>query len=308
MGPTASGKTELAINLSKKFNFDIISVDSVMLYKEFDIGSAKPDKDILEKFPHKMVDILSPCEEYSVARFYKDLLFNIESSHSLGKIPILVGGSMMYFKIFFSGGLSIINEISSEVKNHVNNMFEVHDLKYLYNFLKKNDSESAKKIHFNDSYRIRKLLEIFFSNNEKPSVIFNKCSKNVQYFDCLNLSIIPTNRLLLHEYIEKRLDNMICSGFIDEVSKLLEKYESKKMPAMTSIGYKQVKNYLDGDMKLNIMKNNILSATRQLAKRQITWLRHLDSTTVYSSADYDNIEKRVNFFLLNKNNNIIGEK
>ena len=154
-----------------------------------------------------------------------------------------------------------------------------------------------QKIHFNDSYRIRKLLEIFFSNNEKPSVVFNKCSKNVQYFDCLNLSILPSDRLILHKNIEQRLDNMINSGFIDEVSTLLEKYKSKKMPAMTSIGYKQAKNYLDGDIKLNIMKNNILSATRQLAKRQITWLRHLDSTTVYSSADYDNIEKRVNFFL-----------
>ena len=308
MGPTASGKTELAINLSKSFNLDIISVDSVMLYKEFDIGSAKPDKDTLIKFPHKMVNILNPCEKYSVAKFYKDLLFNIERSHSLGKIPILVGGSMMYFKVFFSGGLSEINEISIEVKNHVNNMFQVHSLKYLYNFLKKVDDESAKKIHFNDSYRICKLLEIFFSNNEKPSVIFNKCSKNVQYFDCLNLSIIPTDRPMLHKNIEERFNNMINSGFIDEVSKLLAKYQPKKMPAMTSIGYKQAKSYLGGDINFNIMKNNILSATRQLAKRQITWLRHLDSTTVYSFSDYDNMEERVNFFLRNKNNNIIGEK
>ena len=297
MGPTASGKTDLAIRLSEKFNLEIISIDSVMLYKEFNIGSAKPNKDTLLKFPHKMVDILEPYEKYSVALFYNELINQIKIAHDLKKTPILVGGSMMYFKTFFSGGLSKLNDISIETKKYVNSMFESHSLKYLYNYLKDIDPESAKKIHPNDIYRIQRMLEIFFSNNEKPSITLKKCSKNVQYFNNLNLSILPNDRKSIHKNIEKRFDIMINDGLIDEVSFLLKKYVDLKLPAMSTIGYKEVNKYLSGNIGLNDMKEEILSATRQLAKRQITWLRHLDSTTVYSFIDYDNIESRIEFFL-----------
>ena len=297
MGPTASGKTDLAIRLSEKFNLEIISIDSVMLYKEFNIGSAKPNKDTLLKFPHKMVDILEPYEKYSVALFYNELINQIKIAHDLKKTPILVGGSMMYFKTFFSGGLSKLNDISIETKKYVNSMFESHSLKYLYNYLKDIDPESAKKIHPNDIYRIQRMLEIFFSNNEKPSITLKKCSKNVQYFNNLNLSILPNDRKSIHKNIEKRFNIMINDGLIDEVSFLLKKYVDLKLPAMSTIGYKEVNKYLSGSIGLNDMKEEILSATRQLAKRQITWLRHLDSTTVYSFIDYDNIESRIEFFL-----------
>ena len=297
MGPTASGKTDLAIRLSEKFNLEIISIDSVMLYKEFNIGSAKPNKDTLLKFPHKMVDILEPYEKYSVALFYNELINQIKIAHDLKKTPILVGGSMMYFKTFFSGGLSKLNDISIETKKYVNSMFESHSLKYLYNYLKDIDPESAKKIHPNDIYRIQRMLEIFFSNNEQPSIILKKCSKNVQYFNNLNLSILPINRKSIHKNIEKRFNIMINDGLIDEVSFLLKKYVDLELPAMSTIGYKEVNKYLSGNIGLNDMKEEILSATRQLAKRQITWLRHLDSTTVYSFIDYDNIESRIEFFL-----------
>ena len=297
MGPTASGKTDLAIRLSEKFNLEIISIDSVMLYKEFNIGSAKPNKNTLLKFPHKMVDILEPYEKYSVALFYNELINQIKIAHDLKKTPILVGGSMMYFKTFFSGGLSKLNDISIETKKYVNSMFESHSLKYLYNYLKDIDPESAKKIHPNDIYRIQRMLEIFFSNNEKPSITLKKCSKNVQYFNNLNLSILPNDRKQIHKNIEKRFNIMINDGLIDEVSFLLKKYVDLKLPAMSTIGYKEVNKYLSGSIGLNDMKEEILSATRQLAKRQITWLRHLDSTTVYSFIDYDNIESRIEFFL-----------
>ena len=303
MGPTASGKTDLAIYLSEKFNLDIISVDSVMIYKCFNIGSAKPDKNTLLKFPHKMVDILEPNEKYSVARFYNDLIIQINTIHKLGKIPILVGGSMMYFKTFFSGGLSELNIVTKEVKKDVRDMFENQSSSYMYSYLKKIDLESAKKIHPNDSYRISRMLEIFFSNEEKPSTILKKCSKNVQYFNNLNLSIIPTLRSSIHENIERRLDNMINCGLLEEVSKLLITYKSSEMPAMSTIGYRQVNEYLSGNITFSDMRNDILASTRQLAKRQITWLRHLDATTVYSFSDYDNIEKRISSFLEKKNNN-----
>lgn len=297
MGPTASGKTDLAIRLSEKFNLEIISIDSVMLYKEFNIGSAKPNKNTLLKFPHKMVDILEPYEKYSVALFYNELINHIKIAHDLKKTPILVGGSMMYFKTFFSGGLSKLNDVSIETKKYVNSMFESHSLKYLYNYLKDIDPESARKIHPNDIYRIQRMLEIFFSNNEKPSITLKKCSKNVQYFNNLNLSILPNDRKQIHKNIEKRFNIMINDGLIDEVSFLLKKYVDLKLPAMSTIGYKEVNKYLSGSIGLNDMKEEILSATRQLAKRQITWLRHLDSTTVYSFIDYDNIESRIEFFL-----------
>ena len=297
MGPTASGKTDLAIRLSEKFNLEIISIDSVMLYKEFNIGSAKPNKNTLLKFPHKMVDILEPYEKYSVALFYNELINQIKIAHDLKKTPLLVGGSMMYFKTFFSGGLSKLNDISIETKKYVNSMFESHSLKYLYNYLKDIDPESARKIHPNDIYRIQRMLEIFFSNNEKPSITLKKCSKNVQYFNNLNLSILPNDRKQIHKNIEKRFNIMINDGLIDEVSFLLKKYVDLKLPAMSTIGYKEVNKYLSGSIGLNDMKEEVLSATRQLAKRQITWLRHLDSTTVYSFIDYDNIESRIEFFL-----------
>ena len=194
LGPTASGKTDFAILLSKVFDLEIISVDSVMIYKEFNIGSAKPDSKILTKFPHRMVNILEPYEKYSVAKFYDNLIENINDIHLNNKIPILVGGSMMYFKTFFSGGLSDLVKVPYNIKYLVGDMVEKKGLQYSYNFLNEIDQVSAKKIHFNDKYRITRMLEIYFSNNNKPSEILQKCSENVQCFRNLNLSIIPNNR------------------------------------------------------------------------------------------------------------------
>lgn len=298
LGPTASGKTDFAILLSKVFDLEIISVDSVMIYKEFNIGSAKPDSKILTKFPHRMVNILEPYEKYSVAKFYDNLIENINDIHLNNKIPILVGGSMMYFKTFFSGGLSDLEKVPNNIKNLVGDMVEKKGLKYSYNFLNEIDQVSAKKIHFNDKYRITRMLEIYFSNNNnKPSEILQKCAENVQCFRNLNLSIIPHDRSLLHKSIEKRMNFMLNGGLLDEVSHIKKKYEKLNLPAMSTIGYKQAAQYLDGELDLVSMKSKILSSTRQLAKRQITWLRHLDYTTVYTSMDYDNIESRVRYFL-----------
>ena len=297
LGPTASGKTDFAILLSKVFDLEIISVDSVMIYKEFNIGSAKPDSKILTKFPHRMVNILEPYEKYSVAKFYDNLIENINDIHLNNKIPILVGGSMMYFKTFFSGGLSDLEKVPNNIKNLVGDMVEKKGLKYSYNFLNEIDQVSAKKIHFNDKYRITRMLEIYFSNNNKPSEILQKCSENVQCFRNLNLSIIPNDRSLLHKSIEKRMNFMLNGGLLDEVSHIKKKYEKLSLPAMSTIGYKQAAQYLDGELDLGSMKSKILSSTRQLAKRQITWLRHLDYTTVYTFMDYDNIESRVRYFL-----------
>lgn len=299
MGPTASGKTDLALNLLENNNLEIISIDSVMLYKEFNIGSAKPEKKILKKYPHRLVNILEPTERYSAAIFYKDLLQQIKEVHLNKKTPLLVGGSMMYFKTFFSGGLSNLNNVSEEIKKKINDMLEKNDLIYLYNFLKNVDINAAKKIHFNDKYRIIRMLEIYFSNKKKPSDLLKPSSKNIQYFNNLNISIIPNDRSLIHNNIENRFDNMIKKGFLEEVLNLRKKYKNINLPAMSTIGYKQANEYLKGNIDKDTMKQNALAATRQLAKRQITWLRHLDATTVYTFADYDNIDKTVKNFLAN---------
>ena len=221
MGPTSIGKTALSISLCEQFNIEIVSVDSVMIYKEFNIGSAKPCSLTLKKYPHSMIDIIEPWETYSVAFFYRDLLRNLDDIHKRGKIPLLVGGSMMYFKTFLLGGLSQMNKVSSQIRRKVNQMFEENGLEYLYKFLKKVDKESAEKVHHNDKYRIIRLVEIYFSNNKrKPSKIFSKCLENVQYYDTLNISIIPKDRSLLHLRIEQRLEKMLNDGFLDEVSSI----------------------------------------------------------------------------------------
>ena len=297
LGPTASGKTEFAIILKKNFDLEIISIDSVMIYKHFNIGAAKPNESILKKIPHKMVNIIEPFEKFSVAKFYSNLLDCINEAHSKGKVPILVGGSMMYFKTFFSGGLSDLENVSESTKSKVQEIFASKDLENIYDFLKKLDPLIAKNIHPNDKYRIARMLEIYFSNNEIPSIALSRCSKNVQCFNNLNLSIIPSDRSLLHNNIEKRTNIMIEMGLIDEVLDIRNKYPKQVLPAMSSIGYKQVNQYLLNDIDLLSMKSKIMAATRQLAKRQITWLRHLDATTVYTSIDYDNIESRVRDFL-----------
>jgi len=297
MGPTASGKTDLAILLANKFDIEIISVDSVMFYKEFNIGSAKPDKNTLRQNPHRMVDILEPYESYSVAQFYNDLLTHINSIHAMNKIPLLVGGSIMYFKTFFSGGLSNLEVVSDDIKAHVTDMMLKNNLDYLYKYLLEVDKISAHKIHPNDQYRIVRMIEIFLSNNKKPSDILKKSIGNARDFDYLNLSVIPDNRKLVHQRIEDRLHNMLKDGLLEEVSELKTMYSGLILPAMSTIGYKQADEYLKNKISSDIMKSSILAATRQLAKRQITWLRHLDATTVYTFTDYDNIKSRLDVFL-----------
>ena len=301
MGPTSIGKTALSISLCEQFNIEIVSVDSVMIYKEFNIGSAKPCNLTLKQYPHSMIDIIEPWETYSVAFFYRDLLRNIDDIHKRGKIPLLVGGSMMYFKTFLLGGLSQMNEVSSQIRRKVNQMFEENGLEYLYKFLKKVDKESAEKVHHNDKYRIIRLVEIYFSNNKrKPSKIFSKCLENVQYYDMLNISIIPNDRSLLHLRIEQRLEKMLNDGFLDEVSSIKDKYPDKDLPALRTIGYKEANSYLEDRIDIESMKSQILASTRQLAKRQITWLRHLDATTVFTLLDNGNILRRVDSFLHKK--------
>ena len=297
MGPTASGKTDLAILLANKFDIEIISVDSVMFYKEFNIGSAKPDKNTLRQNPHRMVDILEPYESYSVAQFYNDLLIHINSIHAMNKIPLLVGGSIMYFKTFFSGGLSNLEVVSDDIKARVSDMLLKNNLDYLYKYLLEVDKISAQKIHPNDQYRIVRMIEIFLSNNKKPSDILKKSIGNARDFDYLNLSVIPDNRKLVHQRIEDRLHSMLKDGFLEEVSELNTMYRGLILPAMSTIGYKQADEYLKNKISSDIMKSSILAATRQLAKRQITWLRHLDATTVYTFTDYDNIKSRLDVFL-----------
>ena len=297
MGPTASGKTDLAIFLSEKFNLEIISVDSVMVYKELNIGSAKPDKKTLIRFPHRLVNIVEPYNQYSVAQFHNDLLKNIKDIYLIKKIPLLVGGSMMYFKTFFSGGLSEFKPVSINIKNNISNLLVQNGLAYMYDHLLEKDKEIAIKIHPNDKYRIIRMLEIYYANNKKPSELLKTPLSTMQNLKNLNLSIIPDDRSILHDNIELRLKTMIKDDFVDEVIEIRNKYKNLNLPSMSTIGYKQVNEYLDGKIDKNTMKDNILSSTRQLAKRQITWLRHLDSTTVYTFSDYDNIETRVKYFL-----------
>ena len=188
-------------------------------------------------------------------------------------------------------------ENPTEFRNNISNKLEQNGLAHMYNHLVEKDKEIASKIHPHDKYRIIRMLEIFYANNKKPSDLLKKPLTTMQNLNNLNLSIIPGDRNFLHSSIKLRLKHMIKSGFIDEVEEIRNKYVNLDLPSMSTIGYKQVNEYLNGKIKKNTMEDNILAATRQLAKRQITWLRHLDGSTVYTFLDYDNIENRVKYFL-----------
>ena len=284
MGPTASGKTSLAIDAAHRLNGEVISVDSALIYRDMDIGTAKPDEQEKKGIEHHLIDILSPEQTYSVSDFLKDAERCIIEIIAKGKTPILAGGTMMYFNALING----INDLPATNKDVREKLLNV-PLNDIYDQLQEVDPVSAKRIHASDSQRLIRALEVYLSTNKSLTQWQSQETKGLDYDFC-QFSIMPTERSRLHNLIEQRFDNMLDAGFVNEVERLLEKYSLlPDMPSMRSVGYRQVWQYLRGELKHGEMRERGVIATRQLAKRQITWLRGWPAITQLYSEDNNNV-------------------
>jgi tRNA dimethylallyltransferase len=272
MGPTASGKTALASELIQHLPLEIISVDSAMIYREMDIGTAKPSPDELKRAPHHLIDILNPPESYSASQFCEEALTLSKAIHARGKYPLLVGGTMMYFNAL-QQGLSVLPESNEASRAFFAEALKQHGLTHLYNQLAAVDPQMATKLHPNDTQRILRALEVHHLSGETLSS-FWAAQKEKGAHRFVNLILWPEERAFLHARIAQRFIQMLSDGFVEEVEHLLGKWSlSGENPAMRCVGYRQVMDYLNGQWNRNELQEKGIAATRQLAKRQLTWLR-----------------------------------
>jgi tRNA dimethylallyltransferase len=287
MGPTASGKTGLAVELHQRFPLDVISVDSAMVYRGMDIGTAKPDAATLARAPHRLIDIREPSESYSAAEFRQDALREMAAISSAGRIPLLVGGTMLYFRAL-SQGLAQLPKASPEVRKRLETQAQIIGWAGLHRQLEQLDPAAAKRIHPNDPQRIQRALEVIEVSGRKMSELQNE-HRMLEEEQCgyriLRLIVCPSERLTLHQNIEKRFQNMLEQGFINEVRGLRRRGDlTPELPSMRCVGYRQVWSYLEDELDQQLMIRKAVAATRQLAKRQLTWLRQQPAALWYDLA------------------------
>lgn len=272
MGPTASGKTDLAIQLRQHLPVEVISVDSALIYRGMDIGTAKPSKAELALAPHRLIDICDPAESYSAANFRTDALREMQDITSLGKIPLLVGGTMLYYKALLEG-LSPLPSADEKVRSEIEAKAERIGWAALHQELNKIDPISAQRINPNDSQRINRALEVFYLSGKTLTELTEQKGDALPY-EILQFAIAPEQRDLLHQRIEQRFHKMIELGFQQEVEKLYRRADlHENLPSIRCVGYRQMWEYLRGDYSHDEMVFRGICATCQLAKRQITWLR-----------------------------------
>lgn len=292
MGPTASGKTDLACELVKHFPCEIISVDSALIYRGMDIGTAKPDAKTLAQAPHHLIDILDPTASYSAAQFCADASLLCESIISRGKIPLLVGGTMMYFRAL-QQGLSILPEADKQVREQLVQEAQTHGCDFMHEKLVQIDPVSAARIHPNDTQRVQRALEVHAITGQSLSDCLDD-GVTPSTYQFVNLMLLPTDRAWLHERINRRFEQMLTDGLIDEVTGLLRDWNlTPQHPALRCVGYRQVYEYLQGEYDYDTLRAKGEAATRQLAKRQLTWLRHWPDGYAYE-AEKPDIAKMIN--------------
>lgn len=285
MGPTASGKTPLAVELVQHFPCEIISVDSAMVYRGMDIGTAKPTADILKIAPHRLIDIRDPAERYSAGDFRQDALQAIEDIIAKGKIPLLVGGTMMYFRILHQG-IAELPKADAKLRAALQEQAETLGWESLHAALAEVDPEAAARIHERDSQRIQRALEVYRLTGKTITAWQKEHTNPLSGYHVHHLALAPSDRTSLHERIALRFQQMMVQGFVDEVKELHQRGDlSVDLPSIRSVGYRQVWEYLDGQCTYAEMCEKMLAATRQLAKRQMTWLRSWpDATWIDSDA------------------------
>ena len=286
MGPTASGKTDLALQLADALPCEIISVDSALIYRGMDIGSAKPNAEILQKYPHHLIDILDPAQSYSAAQFRDDALQAMADITARGRIPLLVGGTMLYFKAL-TEGLAAMPSADPEVRARLEQQAASEGWAALHSELQRIDPVSAQRIHPNDPQRLLRALEVWHISGQTMTQLRAKQSLEKQQllasngahlpYNVATFAIAPQQRSVLHERIAQRFQQMLEQGFIAEVEALRQRGDLHvDLPSIRAVGYRQAWAYLDGEYAYDEMIERGIIATRQLAKRQFTWLRSWD--------------------------------
>jgi len=286
MGPTASGKTNAAVELLQRLPVELISVDSALVYRDMDIGTAKPDAATLEQAPHHLIDVIDPTEAYSAAQFRADALRLMADITARGKIPLLVGGTMLYFKAL-QGGLGELPQADPAVRARLDAEALLIGWPGMHAKLAEIDPETAARLMTTDSQRIQRALEVCELSGKTMTQLFAEQAATALPYRLLKLALVPSDRSVLHDRIALRFEQMLEAGLIDEVKALRAKYPelTAELPSMRCVGYRQAWQYLDGEFGLDELREKGIAATRQLAKRQLTWLRGMDDTVEFDCLD-----------------------
>ena len=272
MGPTASGKTAAAMALADRLPVELISVDSAQVFRDMDLGTAKPDRETLARYPHRLIDLISPEERYSAAKFRTDALAAMAEITAAGRVPVLVGGTMLYFLALLNG-LAELPKADPALRARIDADAAAQGWPAMHARLATLDPETAARLHATDSQRIQRALEICLLAGRPMSALLAESEQEKPPYNFLQLALLPSDRSVLHERIARRFDEMLLAGLEDEVSQLREKYTlTLDLPSMRCVGYRQVWEAQDGLMPKREMRDRVIFATRQLAKRQITWL------------------------------------
>ncbi len=286
MGPTASGKTNAAVYLKQHLPVELISVDSALVFQDMNIGTAKPDQTTLAAAPHFLIDIIPPTSAYSAANFREDALTLMAEITARGNVPVLVGGTMLYFKSLVSG-LSGLPEANQQIRAQIDAEAAQIGWPMMHSKLANIDPETAARLQPNDMQRIQRALEVHAITGETMTQLYAKQSTQSFPYRVLKLALIPSDRGVLHTRIATRFQQMLNDGLVEEVKGLLEKYPTLTMDStsMRCVGYRQVLEYMQGQYPLEELCDRGIFATRQLAKRQLTWLRGMDDTVELDCLD-----------------------
>jgi len=285
MGPTASGKTALGVQLAKALNGEIISVDSALVYRGMDIGTAKPDSEERQGVVHHLIDIIDPSEAFSAGQFREQALALIADITARGKMPILVGGTMLYFNVLLKG-MAKLPDADAVIRQQIDQQAATEGWLAVHQRLQEVDPVSAKRIHPNDTQRTQRALEIYLSSGRSHTDWLKEQAEQALPFKPMIFVIAPSDRAVLHENIVLRFDQMLESGFLDEVKVLFDRGDlDANMPAIRAVGYRQAWSYLLGEYDYASFREKAIIATRQLAKRQFTWLRQQQNATWLETGD-----------------------
>lgn len=291
MGPTASGKTALSVQLAQALNGEIISVDSALVFKGMDIGTAKPTLDERGGIPHHLIDILDPAASFSTGQFRKQALALMDDITRRAKIPILVGGTMLYFNVLNSG-LAVLPEADPFIRAKLDQDLEQLGKEVLHQRLAEIDPVAAARIHPNDPQRVQRALEVYEISGKPLTSFFTQAQAQDIPYQKIKLIIAPQDRALLHDIIARRFKQMLKQGFIDEVTALYQRGDLvEKMPSIRAVGYRQAWSYLQGEYDLETMTEKAIIATRQLAKRQFTWLRRETDAVNFQTGQQELLSK-----------------